>query len=168
MTTDPRADVVAVTRRMDAPAATIFAVLCDPATHVAVDGSGMLRASTAGRVTAVDDSFAVEMHNDEMGDYEMTNVVVELEPNRLIRWQPTMTRASRPEDQEDVGKSAEHRWGYELTPVSDAVTEVTHTFDCSDSPDALKRAVRGGERWIPSMAATLEKLALRVEAAAAT
>lgn len=41
-----------------------------------------------------------------MGDYEMTNLIVEFEPHRLIQWQPIMTRASRPEDSANLGNSA--------------------------------------------------------------
>jgi hypothetical protein len=104
------------------------------------------------------------MWNDEMGEYEMTNLVVEFEPDRLIRWQPTMTRASRPEDREEIGNSANQRWGFELAPISDRVTEVTETFDCAASPDWLKTAVKGGERWVEAMTATLDNLAERIDA----
>jgi hypothetical protein len=51
-----------------------------------------------------------------------------------------------------------HRWGYELTAVGEGCTLVTETFDCSRSPEWLRRAVRGGDRWNASMTATLEKL----------
>jgi uncharacterized protein YndB with AHSA1/START domain len=159
MDIDRNENTVAVTRRIAAPAETVFAVLCDPANHVAIDGSGMLRTSLAGPVSEIGDSFAVEMWNDQMGEYEMTNAIVAFEPDRLIRWQPTMTRASRPEDAETVGDSAKHRWGFELTPVDDDVTDVTETFDCGESPDWLKQAVKGGERWIEAMTATLDNLA---------
>jgi hypothetical protein len=99
------------------------------------------------------------MWNAEMGSYEMTNTIVEFVPDRLIRWQPTMTRASRPEDLDGVGISAKQRWGFELTPVSDTVTDVTETFDCIDSPDWLKTAVKGGQGWVTAMTATLDNLA---------
>jgi uncharacterized protein YndB with AHSA1/START domain len=157
-------NTVAVTRRIDAPAATIFALLCDPANHVTIDGSGMLRSTPPRRVSNVGDRFAVEMWNDEMGEYEMTNLVVEFEPDRLIRWQPTMTRASRPEDRDSLGNSAKHRWGFQLTAVSETTTDVTETFDCEESPDWLKTAVNGGEGWIPAMTATLDQLAAQLDA----
>ena len=163
MASSPTENAVAVTRRIDAPASVIFAVLCDPANHVVIDGSGMLRSTPAGRVANVEDSFAVEMWNDEMGSYEMTSTIVEFEPDRLIRWQPTITRASRAEDQDDIGTSAKQRWGFELVPVSETVTDVTETFDCIDSPDWLQRAVQGGQRWVEAMTATLDHLAERVQ-----
>jgi uncharacterized protein YndB with AHSA1/START domain len=162
MASTPTENSVAVTRQVDAPASTIFALLCDPANHVAIDGSGMLRSTPAGGVSRVGDNFAVEMWNDEMGSYEMTNTIVEFEPDRLIRWQPAMTRASRPEDRDAVGSTAKQRWGFELTPVSDTVTDVTATFDCIESPDWLKTAVKGGQRWVEAMTATLDNLAERV------
>jgi uncharacterized protein YndB with AHSA1/START domain len=164
MSIDQKQDAVAVTRRIDAPATTIFAILCEPVSHPAIDGSGMLRSASAKPVTTLGDMFAVEMWNEEMGEYEMTNRIVEFEPDRRIRWQPTMTRASRAEDREAIGESANQLWGFELTPISDNVTDVTETFDCAASPDWLKQAVNGGERWIDAMTATLDKLAKRVAA----
>jgi uncharacterized protein YndB with AHSA1/START domain len=91
---------VAVTRRIDAPAATIFALLCDPGSHVAFDGSGMLRSTTAVALSRVGDTFAVEMWNEHMDDYEITNLIVDFEPGRVIRWQPVLTRTSRQDAQE--------------------------------------------------------------------
>jgi hypothetical protein len=164
MSLDLSENAVAVTRRIDAAATTIFALLCDPANHVAVDGSGMLRSTPTRPLSNTGDSFAVEMWNDEMGEYEMTNLVVEFEQDRLIRWQPTMTRASRPEDRDGVGNSAKQRWGFQLTPVDETVTDVTETFDCVNSPAWLKDAVKGGERWIEAMTTTLDKIAAGVEA----
>jgi uncharacterized protein YndB with AHSA1/START domain len=157
--TDHDENAVSVTRRIDAPATTIFALLCDPANHVAFDGSGMLRSASTRRVSKVGDSFAIEMVNGELGNYEMTNAIVEFEPDQLIRWQPTLTRASHPEHRKDLGESSKQRWGFELTPISDDVTDVTETFDCAESPDWLKMAVKGGERWIEAMTRTLDNLA---------
>jgi uncharacterized protein YndB with AHSA1/START domain len=163
MSTDQGDNAVAVTRRIDAPAPAIFAYLCDPANHPTIDGSGMVRFTAAQRLSSVGDTFAVEMWNEEMGEYEMTNLIVEYEPDRLIRWQPGLSRASRPEDVDEVGNSAYQRWGFELTPVTETVTDVTETFDCIESPDWLKNAVKGGERWIESMTVTLDNLATQVE-----
>jgi uncharacterized protein YndB with AHSA1/START domain len=158
LSADITPNVVSVTRRIDAPAAAIFEMLCDPSNHVTVDGSGMLRSTPPRRLSRVGDSFAVKMWNEEMGDYEMTNRVVEFEPDKLIAWQPALTRASRPEDQEGVGNSALQRWGFMLTPVTETVTEVTETFDCTKSPAWLKAAVKGGQRWVEAMTETLANL----------
>jgi hypothetical protein len=85
MSIDRSENAVAVTWRIDAAAPTIFALLCDPAKHVAIDGSGMLRSTPTRQMSKVGDRFAVEMWNEEMGEYQMTNLVVEFEQDRLIR-----------------------------------------------------------------------------------
>ncbi len=153
------ANVVSVTRRIPAPATRIFAVLADPARHPEIDGSGMLRHALEPRpLSRVGDAFVIAMHNDEMGDYEMTNHVVEYEPGRRLTWEPVLSRASREEDVAGVGGSAHQRWSYTLVPESADVTVVTETFDCTESPEWLKNAVRGGKRWEGAMSATLERL----------
>ena len=150
---------VSVSREIEAPAEKLFALLTHSASHPLIDGSGMLREAPADvRLSRVGDVFVMKMHNDEMGDYEITNYVVEYELNRLIGWQPVMRAASRDEDQADIGESGQHRWSYHLSPVDSRSTLVTETYDCSRSPEWLRKAVRGGNRWIDSMTASLEKL----------
>jgi hypothetical protein len=156
--TFPRDNVVSVSRRIGAPAARIFAILADPRNHPLVDGSGMLRECSGGRIGEVGDFFDVLMHNDEMGDYEMSNYVVEYEPDRRIGWEPVLKAASRAEDQPEIGDRAKHRWTYELTPLDATSTLVTETYDCSRAPEWLRKAVRGGVTWTRSMTLSLEKL----------
>jgi hypothetical protein len=151
---------ISVSRRIEVPAEKLFDFLGHPANHPLIDGSGMLRESSGGVISGVGDVFTMKMHNDEMGDYEMANHVVEYEPNRRIGWEPVLKAASRPEDQADIGDRSEHRWSYELRPLDAASTLVTETYDCSRAPEWLRRAVKGGARWIASMTATLEKLDL--------
>jgi hypothetical protein len=159
MTTTPPASEVCVTKRIDAPAETIFAILADPVRHPSIDGSGMVqKALTRSPVTAVGDEFLMAMHNDEMGRYEMANRVIAFEANRIIGWEPRLHRASRPEDQAEIGNPAYHVWGYRLEPVDRMTTNVTEYFDCTRSPEWLRTAVRGGQRWVESMTITLEKL----------
>jgi hypothetical protein len=155
MTCDP----VSVSRTIEAPAGQLFGLLVHSANHPLIDGSGMLREAPSDVVLSrVGDVFTMRMHNDEMGDYEMTNHVVEYELNRRIGWEPVLTAASRPEDQADLGGRGEHCWSYELTPVGPNSTLVTETYDCGRSPEWLRTAVKGGTRWIASMTTTLEKL----------
>jgi len=157
---DTKRDTVAVTRRIEAPAERIFSILANTATHHLLDGSGMLRpgAETA-MISGVGDVFRVAMYNDEMGDYVMENHVVEYEQDRCITWQPMLVGASRPEDVAEIGNSAHQLWGYVLAPAGQHATDVTEFFDCSQSPEWLREAVRGGERWRESMTATLDNLA---------
>jgi hypothetical protein len=150
---------VSVSRKIAAPAEKLFGILARPANHPRIDGSGMLRDTPSDAVlSGVGDVFTMKMHNDEMGDYEMANYVVQFEPNRRIGWEPVLKAASRAEDQEAIGDRAEHRWSYDLVPDGSGWTLVTETFDCARAPEWLRKAVRGGERWIESMTITLEKL----------
>jgi hypothetical protein len=158
--TDQTCPPVSVSRKIEAPAEKLFGILAHSARHPLIDGSGMLReASSDVVVSGVGDVFAMKMHNDEMGDYEMSNEVVEYELNRRIGWEPFMTAATREEDQVSIGDKAGHRWSYELVPAGSGFTLVTETYDCSRSPAWLRRAVRGGDRWMASMTETLAKLA---------
>ena len=149
---------ISVSRTIEAPAGQLFDVLARPASHPLIDGSGMLREGSGGVIAAVGDVFTMTMHNDEMGEYEMANHVVEYEPSRRIAWEPVLKAASRPEDQASIGHRAEHRWSYELTALGPRSTLVTETYDCSRAPEWLRNAVKGGTRWTASMTLTLEKL----------
>ena len=149
---------VSVSRTIGAPAGKLFDFLADPANHPLIDGSGMVREAAGGAISRVGDVFTMKMHNDEMGDYEMSNYVVEFEPGRRLGWEPVLKAASRPEDQADIGNRSEHRWSYELTPLGPVSTMVTEAYDCSRAPGWLRKAVKNGTRWTASMTATLEKL----------
>jgi hypothetical protein len=107
---------VSVSRRIDAPTEVLFAVLADPARHPSIDGSGMAeQALTTSVISRAGDTFTMRMHNEEMGGYEITNHVVDYQPNRRIAWEPVLTAASRPEDQAGIGDRSHHQWIYELT-----------------------------------------------------
>jgi hypothetical protein len=149
---------VSVSRTINVPAQRIFGILAHPVCHPLIDGSGMLLESADDAITGVGDVFTMKMRNDEMGDYVIANHVVEFEPDRLIVWEPVLAAASRQEDQAEIGEPGHHRWGYALTTLSATSTVVTEIYDCSRSPEWLRNAIRDGVRWIPSMAATLEKL----------
>jgi uncharacterized protein YndB with AHSA1/START domain len=149
---------VSVSRTIEAAAEKLFDLLIHPANHPLIDGSGMLREASADVISGVGDVFTMKMHNDEMGDYEIANHIVEYEPNRRIGWEPVLRAASRSEDQPGIGDRSEHRWSYQLTPLGSRSTLVTETYDCARAPEWLRKAVKGGSRWIASMTATLEKL----------
>jgi uncharacterized protein YndB with AHSA1/START domain len=157
--TDGTGTPVSVSRQIQAPADQLFEMLADPARHPGIDGSGMLRHAIGRQViTGVGDTFTMSMHNDEMGDYEMTNHVVEYQPNRRIGWEPVLTAASREQDQADLHDRAGHRWIFELTPVGPDATVVTEIYDCTQAPEWLRTVVKGGQRWRASMTTTLDKL----------
>jgi uncharacterized protein YndB with AHSA1/START domain len=101
---------VSVSRRIDAPADVLFAVLADPARHPSIDGSGMVgQALTTSVISRAGDTFTMRMHNEEMGGYEITNHVVDYQPSRRIAWEPVLTAASRPEDQDGIGDRSHHQ-----------------------------------------------------------
>jgi uncharacterized protein YndB with AHSA1/START domain len=153
------AEPVSVSRRIAAPAAAVFAVLVDPAKHPAIDGSGMLvQAVLRPAISRVGETFTMLMHNTEIGYYEITNHVVEYVPGQRIAWEPSLGNSSRAEDLEDIGTRNLHRWSYELAPDGPDGTVVTETYDCSRSPEWLRKAVKGGHRWEAAMTSTLEKL----------
>jgi len=115
-----------------------------------VDGSGMLRGCDAPVICAVGDVFVMRMHNDEFGDYEMRNEVVEYVPDAALTWAPR---------RHDVASDNpwNHRWGWHLVPAGDA-TEVTAHFDCTRVPEDGRRILRGGERWRPELERSLALL----------
>ncbi len=85
-------DRISATRRIAAPAATIFAIISDPAGQVAIDGSHMLVAAPgAARLAAVGDSFTIDMDREALGDlplgkYQVLNTVTKIEQDRVLEW----------------------------------------------------------------------------------
>jgi hypothetical protein len=140
---------VSVSRRIPASAVEIFAILADPDRHSEIDGSGMLRGAVDPKpVSAVGDVFVMKMHHHEFGDYEMSNTVVEFQPNRLITWEPARLDA----------EPWHYRWRYELVPGAGGGTDVTESFDLSHSPEAARQATHDGTVWIEAIEETLERL----------
>ncbi|MCA4754951.1 SRPBCC family protein [Mycolicibacterium fortuitum] len=134
MTDDTMSAVCAV----NAPAETVFAVLADPTTHQAIDGTGWVRESLDGKpLTDVGQVFRMAMYHDNFGGmhYEMANRVEVFEPPRAIAWLP--------------GQGADDTklefggwiWRYDLEPLGDDRTEVTLTYDWSAVPQALREHI---------------------------
>jgi hypothetical protein len=116
-------------RTIPASAPDIFAVLCDPQGHVAIDSSGMLQDADGAPVRAVGDNFVVHMDREslndfpQLGKYDVTVNITEFEQDRLIAW--TVLGQIRP----PIG----HVYGYRLNPADDtAATEVTSFYDWSN------------------------------------
>jgi Polyketide cyclase / dehydrase and lipid transport len=155
---------VSVSRPIAASAAQIFAVLADPASHPAMDGSGMLRpAGHQPVLSRTGDTFAMPMYLAELGDYLMLNRVTAFERDRRIGWEPTpgdevaSRNAGLP-----VGASQGYSWEFTLQPDGDQ-TIVTETFDCTGAARVVRDDVADGQAWIPAMRQTLERLAGLVE-----
>lgn len=143
---------VVVSRRIEAAASDIFAIVADPARHTEIDGSGMLRGVLSGPVVSqVGDVFVMKMYLERLGgDYEMANEVVEFVPDRQITWEPRRNDIDEP--------SAGHRWGFVLDPDGDGATVVTETFDCARWPADGRAAIEDGRIWIDAMTRTLQRL----------
>ena len=60
-----------------------------------------------------------------------------------------------------MGVSAGHVWGFDLTPVSEGVTDVTETVDYSASPAWLQELSQGGKTWTEALTTSLDRLAAR-------
>ncbi|MGH3156968.1 MAG: SRPBCC family protein [Streptosporangiaceae bacterium] len=156
---------VSVSRRIEVPAERLFALLTDSANHPLIDGSGMVREpASAVRVSGTGDAFVMDMHHDEFGDYQMRNDVVEYQAGRRLVWEPVRVESSSPDQQEVLGESARYRWGFELSPDGPGATMVTETFDCTRSPEELRKAVKEGEGWRDAMTASLARLELLAKA----
>jgi Polyketide cyclase / dehydrase and lipid transport len=120
---------IEIQRTINAPAADIFAVLCDPQGHVAIDSTGMLQDAEGEPARAAGDSFVVHMDREalndfpEMGKYDVTVQIRDFEKDRLISW--TILGRIRPQ----IG----HVYGYRLEPTADGTaTVVTSFYDWSD------------------------------------
>lgn len=119
-------DRIEVQRTIDAAPADIFAVLCDPQGHVAIDATGMLQDAEGAPVQAVGDSFIVHMDREALGDfplgrYDVSVMISEYEQDSVIAW--TILGQIRPQ----IG----HVYGYRLEPTDDG-TLVTSFYDWTD------------------------------------
>lgn len=131
-------DTMSAVCTVNAPAETVFAVLADPTTHQAIDGTGWVRESLDGKaLTESGQIFRMAMYHDNYGGmhYEMANRVEVFEPARAIAWLP--------------GQGADDTnlefggwiWRYDLEPLGDDRTEVTLTYDWSAVPQALREHI---------------------------
>ncbi|CUR54847.1 Polyketide cyclase/dehydrase [metagenome] len=106
--------IVSASATILAPPEVVFAILADPRQHARIDGSGSVKALTAGPDRLERGSeFGMDMKLYGL-PYKIRNRVVEFEESRLIAWR----------------HFGGHRWRYELTPV-EAGTSVTESFDYS-------------------------------------
>lgn len=157
---------VSVSRRIEAPAERLFALLADSANHPLIDGSGMLRDPAPPVVlSGIGDSFRMAMHHDEFGDYVMRNDVVDYQEGRRLAWEPVRVEGSGQDGRGEAAESARYRWAWELASDAPGATVVTESFDCTRSPDWLHEATRNGEGWRHAMTASLARLELLAKAA---
>ncbi len=118
---------IEVSRPIDASPEAVFAVLCDPQGHVAIDSSGMLQSAEGDSVGAVGDSFVVHMDRESLGDFDMglydvTVTISAYEQDREIAWK--VLGRVRPQ----IG----HVYGYRIEPAEAGGSVVTSYYDWSD------------------------------------
>jgi uncharacterized protein YndB with AHSA1/START domain len=141
--------VVTASRHIAAPAATIFELIADPTEQPRWDGNENLAEAPSGqRVRGVGDVFTMTL---TMGA-DRQNHVVEFVEGRLIAWQPSEPGATPPG----------HLWRWQLEPVDDDHTRVTHTYDWTRLTDE-KRLVRARATTAEKLQASVDRLAALAE-----
>ena len=143
--------VATATREIAAATADIFELIADPAQQPRwVGNDNLARAAAGQRVRGVGDVFVMTTTKGATRE----NHVVEFEEGRLVAWQPS----------EPGQPSPGHLWRWELEPLGDMSTRVTHTYDWSGLTDE-KRFERA--RWTTSerLQASIDRLAEVAEVA---
>jgi uncharacterized protein YndB with AHSA1/START domain len=144
--------VVVAEREIAAPAARIFELIADPAHQPRWDGNDNLSRAEAGqRVRAVGDVFVMNNTSGKVRE----NHVVELEEGRRIAWRPA----------EPGGVPPGHLWRWELAPMDESRTRVTHTYDWTELTDD-KRVPRARATTADMLLASLDRLAALAEGSA--
>ena len=142
--------VVSASREIAAAPEVIFELIADPAQQPRWDGNDNLAEAAAGqRVRAVGDVFVMTL----TGGMVRENHVVEFEEGRRIAWRPSEVGRSQPG----------HLWRWELVPLGDARTRVTHTYDWTRLTDT-NRLLRARRTTPERLSASLDRLAAIAEA----
>lgn len=124
---------IEVSRFIPATPDAIFALLCDPWGHVAIDSSGMLQSASGSPATAAGDEFTIHMDREALGDVDLGKYDVAVQfttvvPDREIAW--TIDGTIKP----PIG----HTYGYRLEPA-DGGTTVTSYYDWSTAAPEWKK-----------------------------
>lgn len=121
-----------VRRQIAAPLEKVFALLCDPNGHVAIDSSGSLQSTDGDPVGKAGDEFVVHMDRESindipMGKYDAKVIITKFEQNALIEW--TVGGLEPP---------IKHLYGYRLEP-SEGGTLVTSYYDWSQIDEKYRQ-----------------------------
>lgn len=130
-----RQETVSASLTVAVPAATVFAVLADPTTHAAIDGTGWVQEPVdRAPLTELGQIFGMDMfHADHPhGDYRVVNKVEVLDAPHAIGW---LTGYEKDDGELEFGGWL---WRYDLTPLSAAEAEVTLTYDWSAVPRYIR------------------------------
>lgn len=144
---DATARIVSAAREIAAPAGAIFELIANPSKQPEWDGNDNLASSTSPRIRAVGDVFEMTLTNGQ----GRSNHVVEFEEGALIAWLPA------PVGEQPRG----HLWRWELEPLGDHATRVTHTYDWTNLTDESRFA-----KALSTTEASLDASLARLQAAA--
>ena len=137
--------VVSASREIAARAERIFELIADPSQQPRWDGNDNLAEAAPGqRVRRVGDVFTTTLTLASIRE----NHVVEFEEARRIAWLPAES-GRRPPGQ---------LWRWELEPIGDTHTWVTHTYDWTQLTDQ-KRLPRARRTTADKLRASLDRLA---------
>jgi uncharacterized protein YndB with AHSA1/START domain len=137
--------VVSASREIAVPADKIFELIADPSQQPRWDGNDNLAEADAGqRVQAAGDVFTMVLTMGVLRD----NHVVEFDEGRLIAWRPS----------EQGKKPSGHLWRWQLEPVDDSRTLVTHTYEWSRLTDK-NRLPRARATTADKLQASIDRLA---------
>jgi uncharacterized protein YndB with AHSA1/START domain len=137
--------IVSASGIVNAPADVVFEQIAEPTLQPAWDGNDNLAECAPGqRVHAVGDTF--DMTNTS--GMVRRNHIVEFEEGRRIAWLPSAV------DEEPSG----HLWRWELEPLEDGTTRVTHTYDWTNLSDE-SRLPRARATTSDKLQASIDRLA---------
>lgn len=141
--------MVSASREIAAGCGQIFELIADPSRQPEWDGNDNLAQAPAGqRVHRVGEVFTMEL----TGGGVRENHVVEFEAGRRIAWNPSEPGRQPPG----------HLWRWELDPIDEARTRVTHTYDWTGLTDG-KRLARARRTTPDTLRASLDRLAALAE-----
>ncbi|MBV9208823.1 MAG: SRPBCC family protein [Actinobacteria bacterium] len=150
MTTQQEAPrVVSASREIAAGSGPIFELIADPAQQPRWDGNNNLAVAPAGqRVRRIGEVFTMTLTRGGIRE----NHVVEFDEGRRIAWRPA----------EPGRKPPGHLWRWELEPISESRTRVTHTYDWTQLTDK-NRLPRARSTTAEKLQASLDRLAALAE-----
>lgn len=139
----PRA--ASATREIAASADRIFEFIADPAQQPLWDGNDNLAEAQPGqRVRGQEDVFTMTLTGGAIRE----NHIVEFDEGRRIAWLPS----------EPGRRPPGHLWRWELEPLTETRTRVTHTYDWSQLTDE-NRLPRARRTTPDRLRASLDRLA---------
>lgn len=141
--------VATAQREIAASASRVFELIADPAQQPRWDGNDNLREAAPGqRIRAVGDVFIMRLTRGGIRE----NHVVDFEEGRRVAWRPAVQGKAPPG----------HLWAWELQPLDQSRTLVTHTYDWSELKDR-SRIPRAQATTAEKLQSSLDRLAALAE-----